>query len=416
MKRPGLTPLLILPFIALTAAFSNSQSPNPFAELHIRNGLPHFFSGLNKRDTTVIAYLGGSITSAPGYRIQTEQLFRSIYPTTAIKAINAGLGGTGSDLGVFRLQHDVLPYNPDLVFLEFAVNDYGTDTAVSSYAMEGIIRQIKKHNPATDICLLYTLSTPMLEELKQEKIVRSMRTMERLANHYRLPSINLAVRIIDLLKKDSLVFAAPDSTDARNRIVFSHDGVHPIFQGHALYTQTIDRSFRKIQEQQKNRKYRMPAPLYPENYEAARYLSPVSFSRTAGWKKIDSTHPLFRYTPALPDLMYTDDPADSLIIRFTGTRLGIEDIIGPTSCGVQVTIDGQPVRIQRFDRFSARHRRSYFHLPDLANGQHTVVLKLDTTFVDKLNIVKKEEIKDPEEFKENVIYIGKILVVGKPSE
>ena len=35
------------------------------------------------------------------------------------------MGGTGSDLGVFRLQHDVLRQRPDLVFIEFAVNDAG---------------------------------------------------------------------------------------------------------------------------------------------------------------------------------------------------------------------------------------------------------------------------------------------------
>lgn len=80
---------------------------------------------------TTIAFLGGSLTfganaSAPNrtsWRARMEQYLRTKYPHTPLRFVDAAIGGTGSSLGLFRLQRDVLAYHPDLVFLEFTVND-----------------------------------------------------------------------------------------------------------------------------------------------------------------------------------------------------------------------------------------------------------------------------------------------------
>ena len=44
--------------------------------------------------------------------------------------INAGIGATDSDYGCLRVQRDVLSQNPDLVIVEFAVNDIGPGVSV----------------------------------------------------------------------------------------------------------------------------------------------------------------------------------------------------------------------------------------------------------------------------------------------
>lgn len=44
-----------------------------------------------------------------------------------VQYVNAGLSGTPSKLGILRLDRDVLAYEPDICFIEFAVND-GTET------------------------------------------------------------------------------------------------------------------------------------------------------------------------------------------------------------------------------------------------------------------------------------------------
>ena len=100
-------------------------------ECRPRTGLPNFLAkaqgvfGSGERPEIKVAYLGGSITAQPGWRVKSLAHFREAYPSVKFTEINAAIGGTGSDLGVFRLQQDVLTKQPDLLFVEFAVNDGG---------------------------------------------------------------------------------------------------------------------------------------------------------------------------------------------------------------------------------------------------------------------------------------------------
>lgn len=88
-----------------------------------REGFPNLLSKL-RSDTDEeirIGYLGGSITAAgSGWRSKSLGWLRERFPDRKIEEINAAIGGTGSDLGVFRLEQDMLQHEPDLLFVEFA--------------------------------------------------------------------------------------------------------------------------------------------------------------------------------------------------------------------------------------------------------------------------------------------------------
>ena len=77
-----------------------------------------------------IAYIGGSITEgldvkpAERYVTLSYHEFEENYCSGGkVTCVNAGLSGTPSNLGCIRLQRDVLDHTPDIVFVEFAVND-----------------------------------------------------------------------------------------------------------------------------------------------------------------------------------------------------------------------------------------------------------------------------------------------------
>ena len=81
-----------------------------------------------------VAYFGGSITAGAGasneskcYRALTTAWLKEKYPDAQITEINAAIGGTGTSLGMFRCDRDVLQHKPDLIFMEFAINDEGDD-------------------------------------------------------------------------------------------------------------------------------------------------------------------------------------------------------------------------------------------------------------------------------------------------
>ena len=130
---------------SLPAFAASASSPAP--ELSIKS----FHERALNREPLQVAFFGGSLTwganasdpQTTSFRGQMTQWLREKYPDTAITFYDAAIGGTGSQLGMFRIERDVLAHKPDLVFLDFTVNDgaEGTDMpSLGSY--ERIVRDL----------------------------------------------------------------------------------------------------------------------------------------------------------------------------------------------------------------------------------------------------------------------------------
>ncbi len=77
------------------------------------------------------------------YRGRFADRLRAEYPQAHFRFWDAAIGGTGSQLGVFRFNRDVLRHKPDLVLLDFSANDdiYSDDPeTLASY--ESLVRRI----------------------------------------------------------------------------------------------------------------------------------------------------------------------------------------------------------------------------------------------------------------------------------
>ncbi len=78
-----------------------------------------------------VAFFGASLTwganasdqARTSYRAHIERKLQDRYPKAHFTFVDGAIGGTQSDLGVFRLERDCLRYEPDLVFLDFSAND-----------------------------------------------------------------------------------------------------------------------------------------------------------------------------------------------------------------------------------------------------------------------------------------------------
>src|SRR5580698_5367485 len=126
---PACVSLAVIFFNIGSASAADPAQPapplRPAVECAVRGGLPNVLAKLKAGQEVRVGYLGGSITAAPGWRVKSLKWLQEQYPAAKLSEINAAIGGTGSDLGVFRAQHDVLQFKPDLLFVEFAVNDGG---------------------------------------------------------------------------------------------------------------------------------------------------------------------------------------------------------------------------------------------------------------------------------------------------
>ena len=109
-----------------------------------------------------VAFLGGSITQGCNatkfeecYASRTYKWFKDTFNNVNVEYVNAGVGATGSIIGVHRVEEQVLSKNPDIVFIDFAVND--KNTIYDKIAYESLIRRIlSTQNPPAIIEVFMT--------------------------------------------------------------------------------------------------------------------------------------------------------------------------------------------------------------------------------------------------------------------
>jgi hypothetical protein len=120
-------------------------------------------------EDVTIAYIGGSITQGAGakpihtecYAYRSYVKFKEMFGRNGgdnVHFVKAGVGGTPSELGMIRYDRDILrdgKVKPDIVIVEFAVNDAGDETKGVCY--ESLILNIlsAENNPA--VVLLFSV-------------------------------------------------------------------------------------------------------------------------------------------------------------------------------------------------------------------------------------------------------------------
>ena len=424
---------LLLSALALCAAVLGRAADQTFPlataqEVRARGGLPNFF---RKAQTTgaelKIAYLGGSITAQNGWRVQTLAHFQRAYPQASFAEINAAIGGTGSDLGVFRVRQDVLSKGPDLLFVEFAVNDGGADPQRIIRCMEGVVRQAWRANPGTDICFVYTLTEALSPPMLEGKLQRSASAMEQVADHYGIPSITLGMEVAKLAKAGRLLWKAPlPKTDAEkaalgDKFVFAADGVHPHDStGQVLCTEAIVRSLPALAIANATPAPHVTGPaLDPANWERATLVPITAAKLSAGLAPADMATDAYAkgWAKRLPAMVRLTKPGQSLEFRFKGTHCAVYDVVGPAGGMVAVTLDGKALKpVQRIDAYCTYPRLSTFIVgTDLPEGEHVVRLELLADPIDKAAVLakNKNKIDKPERFAPLEFHPGGLLLVGE---
>lgn len=174
-----------------------------------------------------ICYIGGSITQGAGatpintecYAYKSFLGFKKLMGNgDNIHFIKAGVGGTPSELGMIRFERDVLrdgAVSPDLIVIEFAVNDEGDETQGDCY--ESLVRHALELPSKPAIILMFSVFSD------------DYNLQQRLAPvgfRYELPMASV---------KDAVV---PQFYDRTNRIITKHqyfyDMFHPTNLGHTI--------------------------------------------------------------------------------------------------------------------------------------------------------------------------------------
>ncbi len=418
-NNPEQLPVYLL--IILVIQFSFSCNPpvqeSKSADFKERGGVNNLFYKLDNQDTVKVAYLGGSITAQPGWRVYSREWLSDNNPETEIVEINAAIGGTGSPFGVYRLRDHVLQYNPDLVFVEFAVNDSNTEPEKITRSMEGIVHQIWQRDPAIDICFIYTIKEDFINIYQHDSLPASVTTMEKIADHYQIPSINFGPEVLRRVMDGQVLFTGDEA--AKDTIeVFSPDGVHPYpDSGHNIYRDVFANAFSQMQSKpsQGIASHKISISLIP---------NPLVNAQMIGWNSIDTNEGLkpihiqdgtrFKGFSRYFDSLGEGKPGDSISFNFRGKSLGFFDVIGPGAGILLVHIDGEESTFDRFDKYCTYWRISYKIIDGLEDTEHTVTFKVLDQPLDKKAILAQRSnvMKDEKDYEDMNWYLVKVMLDG----
>jgi len=221
-------------------------------------------------DDVYIAAMGGSVTEGQstsdswsnniwknGYFYQFINKLKTTYSNNNIHYVNAGLCGTPSSLGLIRYKTDVtekLGHTPDLLIVEFAVNDDSEDNTTRAY--EAIIRNALEANPKTAVVLLHSAAT----------YGSSAPTKVEIGKHYNLQQINILTSVSEALKKN--YFSQSD---------YYVDTVHPTKNGHEFMADCLMNLIDKIDKDNRAGSYSVP-----EKWTRTPSKALTNFTRISG--------------------------------------------------------------------------------------------------------------------------------------
>ncbi len=409
-------------------------------EVRAREGIGNVMKKIRAGQEVTVAYLGGSITAMNGWRNKTTDWLKATYPKASFKEVHAAIGGTGSDLGVFRLGRDVLAYKPDLLFVEFATNDGGQAPEQIWRSMEGIVRQTWKQDPLTDIVFTYTITTAFTNDYAQGLCNRSASAMELLADHYGVPSINFGIRVAQLLKENKLIMDAKvietavpkESADrdkqirerlaADKRLLFANDGVHPRDEGHELYKAAIVAGLTQMKDMPAaDHKAKLAQAFVADNWESAKMVPLSEKMLTGNWKRLPADDGKQKaFGNRMGQIWSAEEPGCKLHFKFKGSTAKVYDLLGPDGGQVVVTVDGKTGAkpVPRFDSYCTYHRIATLGvLQDTDMSRvHEVTVEVHPEQPDRQSVAFRlkdpaKELKEPK-FQGTRVWMSQLMLLG----
>ncbi len=281
------------------------------------------------KDSINIVYLGGSITQGAGVSDKSQcwvnrigEYFKEEYSDKTINNYNAGLGGTGSDMGIMRLEKDVLSKNPDYVFVEFAVNDIGKSAA--SRHMESIVRSLQSLPEVPYVTFVYTASYDSANLCLRN----NSPAHQVVADYYGIPAVDMKPDLEDAI----LSTGTMDDTDNVKKWLV--DLTHPTADGYDVYYKAVRSALESGNYYKKPeiRSEKLDINSYPLS---TQWFAARDATATGEWTENEN--------PSYGCGFTSSTAGDTLEYTFYGSVLGIQHRIGKECGQYTLNIDGKDI-------------------------------------------------------------------------
>ncbi len=297
------------------------------------------------KEPLTVVFFGGSLTwganasdpQTSSYRALMADYMRNKYPDTPFAFYDAAIGGTGSNLGIFRLDRDVLKYDPDLVFLDFTANDdlYGKNRE-ALVAYETLLRRmIAAGIPVQQA--FFGFKGQFGDNYNPDAVWRRIDHM-KLSDYYNTPQGD----IYPLMQEK--IISGGETLNS----LWPFDGAHPDDKGYVVFFEAVKQGFDKAIAEKKVCK--LPEkPLFGE-YKTVKRIKLSETELPKGWSVAKTYRTSFWFDGLasrwMGDVAMCDAKdagnIEPLKLEVEGSILGIFGEANEQGLGFEVMIDGKP--------------------------------------------------------------------------
>ena len=270
-----------------------------------------------------MAYLGGSITEMGKYTTPFSSYVKQTFAKGGFTEVNAGLSGTSSVVGLVRSEPNVISKNPDIVFVEFSVNDH--EDIMYKKCFESVIKRfLDLPNEPAVIILIHRAKSGFSSQAQ----------MVPVGENFNIPIISM----------DNALTKAFNSGYLSQGDYFSDD-YHPHDKGGKLVSDCLSYFFRQaMKTENRSDSYSVPTKsVYGTEYENCEYINPKDMSGfnagswTAGGGYNNGPALTYSYTLNGGSPMTFKTEGKGLIIVFKANTSGMGSI--------DVTVNGKTTKV-----------------------------------------------------------------------
>ena len=186
---------------------------------------------LTAGDPLKIIAIGDSLTQGwmvrKGYIDFFADMLKAKFPRCNVTIVNRGIPGDTAEGGLYRLREDVLDGDPDLVIIQFALND--AFTGVPPVQFKNTVKTMISHIRAdTDAEILLLTSVPIMHQDEDFMAENFYSRLIEISSEDRVP-----IALVHQYWKRKMA----EGTDIRTLV--QADMVHPNMEGYRLMAEAI---------------------------------------------------------------------------------------------------------------------------------------------------------------------------------
>ncbi len=346
-------------------------------------------------EEVTIAFIGGSITQGAGaipintksYAYQTWEKFKETFGCgDNVKLIKAGVGGTPSELGMVRFERDVLREGtvvPDLVVIEFAVNDEGDETKGRCY--ECLVRKVLSVSEKTAALLLFAVFAN--DENLQDRL-------SPVGRRYELPMVSVKDAVVEQFYQKS------GEGRVLTKSQFFYDSYHPANIGHTIMADCLIHLMKQVdaQDYDKESSWQEKEPVFGTDFTHVRLLDKHTNADKILWleqgsfchtdKELQAVEQDDNYVPT-PEFPYNWQHVQGaepfrMKIKCKGLLLVSKDSGNINSAKVKVCVDGKEVLTADPREVGWTHCNAQILFTEEESKEHLVELSVVPGDEDKL--------------------------------